>query len=714
MKFATSIASRTILLLGALGIVGAVCNVLVWAQTEPGHLSYIAPGTALGLIARQLGNASFSHFNIPLFSIAYFLIWAFGVWGVGELITEKLLPAAALPEERLLFSFAAGFLAIGIAVLAYGMQTTTAMTWVLTAIATTIALLKRNEFAKLCHDLPPPLRFPLGTHAARNLCSTFALICITASFVYALTPPVQSDAIRYHLGAPQEYLKAGKITYLPHNAFSNFPFLAEMHFMLALGAGAPEGTQIMHWSLYLAIALGVSAFVKRFVEPLFPGRATSKSLPRILCCLLYLTAPASMILSAWPFIDHAVTLYFFCVIYALLLAFEFGGKRMYALVGLMAAGALGTKYTALPFLAIPAVIIAVEWMAFSPPPAARSRRTIRIGVLAVAALVTAALSGEWFLKSFLLTGNPVYPLANSRFHGGDWTTASASLYAEHVASKGVGKGIASLLASPLDSTFVWPAFEHHYLGPALLVVFIGGLIGTVLAIARIGPQSRPVVYAQAAALGYYLLWFFSYQSNRMLLPFLALSLPAFGYLLLECLFWQIWLLRIVAAALTAGMLHSTSWAIQWIYAVPQNPPPLAYLLGNISREDFLTRSLNYYRAFQTLNSKPGSKTLLIGEHRIYYAQFNAVWSDWFDTPAVLALVQDNKVSTAPDLIALLRKQGIGWILYNDAELKPQLEQSFRPRFSNSEWALLTATLNSDEFTKQTIPPGVTLYRLKDK
>ena len=39
--------------------------------------------------------------------------------------------------------------------------------------------------------------------------------------------------------APQEFLKNGRIGWLPLNAFSNFPFLPEMHFMLALGCGAP-------------------------------------------------------------------------------------------------------------------------------------------------------------------------------------------------------------------------------------------------------------------------------------------------------------------------------------------------------------------------------------------------------------------------------------------------------------------------------------------
>jgi hypothetical protein len=75
--------------------------------------------------------------------------------------------------------------------------------------------------------------------------------------MYALTPPIQSDGLRYHLGAPQEYLKHGKIAHLPLNAFSNFPFLPEMHFLLALAAGVPETAQLMHLTAFILCVLAL-------------------------------------------------------------------------------------------------------------------------------------------------------------------------------------------------------------------------------------------------------------------------------------------------------------------------------------------------------------------------------------------------------------------------------------------------------------------------
>ena len=40
------------------------------------------------------------------------------------------------------------------------------------------------------------------------------------------------DVLEYHFGAPREYFDAGRITYLPHNIYSHFPFNVEMLYLL--------------------------------------------------------------------------------------------------------------------------------------------------------------------------------------------------------------------------------------------------------------------------------------------------------------------------------------------------------------------------------------------------------------------------------------------------------------------------------------------------
>ena len=51
------------------------------------------------------------------------------------------------------------------------------------------------------------------------------------------------DVLEYHLGGPKEFFDAGRISFLRHNVYSNFPFNAEMLYLVSmiLSGGAYEG-----------------------------------------------------------------------------------------------------------------------------------------------------------------------------------------------------------------------------------------------------------------------------------------------------------------------------------------------------------------------------------------------------------------------------------------------------------------------------------------
>src|SRR5690606_2116543 len=128
------------------------------------------------------------------------------------------------------------------------------------------------------------------------------------------------------------------------------------------------------------------------------------------------------------------------------------------------------------------------------------------------------------------------------------------------------------------------------------------------------------------------------------------------------------------------------------------------------------KSLTYARAFDYLNDqvKPDEKVLLIGEHRIYGAKFDAVWSDWFDTPALAKILRDENITKTQQLLNYLRAQNINWIMINEAEISLQLELHFRPWFSPSEWQIFEEirTLNSVAGIRRVeFPPGVTILHL---
>ena len=115
------------------------------------------------------------------------------------------------------------------------------------------------------------------------------------------------------------------------------------------------------------------------------------------------------------------------------------------------------------------------------------------------------------------------------------------------------------------------------------------------------------------------------------------------------------------------------------------------------------------------SSYPVGRVLLVGEHRIFYGRFEAIWSDWFDTPAILHIMRQHGVASAAELKQVLLEKQVRMILYNEAELAAgrQIEMYFKPRFSPAEWAILTDLLAMPEFERSTIPPGVTLLRFRE-
>ena len=59
-------------------------------------------------------------------------------------------------------------------------------------------------------------------------------VTLTVALIGALTPPLNYDALSYHLGFPKEFIRYHKIVYLPHQVYSNLPCTLEMLYRLSL------------------------------------------------------------------------------------------------------------------------------------------------------------------------------------------------------------------------------------------------------------------------------------------------------------------------------------------------------------------------------------------------------------------------------------------------------------------------------------------------
>ncbi len=82
--------------------------------------------------------------------------------------------------------------------------------------------------------------------------------------------------------------------------------------------------------------------------------------------------------------------------------------------------------------------------------------------------VALLVCSPWLVKSYIYTGNPVYPFFYSVFSGKDWTGELARGYSTLQANFGLGNDFASFLLLPYNlAAYSWAFYDTPglYVGP---------------------------------------------------------------------------------------------------------------------------------------------------------------------------------------------------------------------------------------------------------
>ena len=602
----------------------------------------------------------------------------------------------------------------------------------------------------------------------RILCllRSFGIAILLISCLAALAPATQSDGMRYHLFGPQEFLRAGRIFYIPHSAFTNFPFLAEMLFTLGLALSGDSAAKLFHW---IHLPLGATVLYA-LTARVAGGRSSTQRISGGLAAVWFLSTPVASIVAGWSFVDLATTAYLMAMLWATLRWREEKRGADLWVSGFFAGAAIGSKYTCLA----PAFFIALM-VCLQPAPTLRSRVKRVLGFVLAGSICAA----PWFIKNIILTGNPVYPLAYEFFGGGDWSSEADLFYKSKVLEKGMGRGgIFDFLWAPWDTAFHPRAFENQNPGPGYLLAFPwlvawagwwGWRFWKNRASAKIAPlngtkglpsssdpdqtkpfkelstssatgktkpseglpsasnaaqtkrRRRPFTISDTAFLGMFLLFcagvfFAGYKSNRFLLPVWALTATLVCGKLGQGA-WRKTPFRLLdlfhpKAAICAGILFSSAygahWTARYLIATQSPKPAIPAALGVIDRRSYLAASLNYYPCVEwlALHAQPGEKVFYVGEHRGYPSFVPVGVSDWFDTPLILRYIQET-----PDndiLLDRLLQEGYRYVLFNFAELALYEKRYFRPRFKPAEWSRFTDWVRSPRL-KPRWPPNSSTY-----
>jgi hypothetical protein len=222
------------------------------------------------------------------------------------------------------------------------------------------------------------------------------------------------DVVEYHLQVPREWYEAGRIIPLHHNVFSFFPFNVEMHYLLAMHLrGGPWAgmylAQLMHGAMILLSVLAACGFANRLAQAgKGPITTTPQRIAPVLTALAMLTTPWLAQLGAIAYDEGGFLLFGILTIGWAATALRESKRRVsrFALAGVMAGFACGSKLTAVPEILVAICALSVLFLAIVP---SKERLVARLSGPIIFGVAGLLCFSPWLIRDWAWTGNPLFP-----------------------------------------------------------------------------------------------------------------------------------------------------------------------------------------------------------------------------------------------------------------------------------------------------------------
>ena len=574
----------------------------------------------------------------PLISIGMFIVAVSGCYFVGEAMLSRIMPD--LPAGK------AAYIAVplGMGAAAYSIYFLGSMgiihRWELLAVfllAVIVAIFFRKK--RFSPDTENTGKALPGEKGAFLIILLFSGI----SLFGALTPPVGTDSLCYHLGIPSKFIMQGKVGFVPYTMNSLYPFFMEMLYTAMEIFGSGVAAKLFHWICGPLTVLSI----------LFFAEEISERKAGLIASVLFISSPGIFNGMTYAYVDVGLTLYItLSVLFFVLWDREAADehKNGYLMLsGIFMGMALSIKYLAL-YMFMPMFVLLL-WRI------ARSDRTRRRGDFLRFILPCFLLSFFWYLKSYIVLGNPVFPAFFDIFPG--VVTFDVSRHME----MGTGKGILSFLRLP------WDMFMHPGIfGGRGSQVGIQFSLFVPFVIYSMFDKKKWIKDISFLTAAYIVVWFFLVQRDRFLYPVLPLLGLLSGHSIAKLLDTYRGGSRslsvrlgtyITAAVFTAALLFNMAVCI---YHNRHNYPVVLKLE---SEDAYLKRWVPNYGMAEYVNKNlpPGSRILGIGIYKPYYFKRWVVRENIFD----LWEGYSEKFVDAGALKSFLKDKGFTYVIYNRRE-----------------------------------------------
>lgn len=502
---------------------------------------------------------------------------------------------------------------------------------------------------------------------------------VVLAFIASLAPPTAKDTLLYHFAVPKAFIAQGSNAFIEGNIASYLALGTEMHSVWAMLIGgflSPRTAEATAGATVWAFFPLLLAAVFGWAREIGVSRRWS-----LIAVLMVAAVPTAYHVAASAYIDISLAVYVTLAIYSLTRWWRTLEKGWLVLVAVFLGAALSAKLTTVFVIAAFAlvVLLRVRKAKESDPD-----NVIKVFSGGFAALVLAGLiASPWYLRTWHQTDSPVFPFYMSIWPGEapGWDVERSNLFQAMNSDYGrVTNTPADYLLAPWNvSVIAQPEKEGKFFDGVLGVAF---LIGLPLLIFALWKHDLPVEVkiGSGVAVMVFVFWLFSSQQLRYLLPILpvlAIGIAASVERIAErrSLFYMTAKYSISIAAV-CGLLTTLAWFLQ--------KAPLRVVLGGETRDQYLTRNLDYYPYYEALNTTtaPDAKVWLINMRRDTYNLNRPVLSDYlFESWTFRNLVWESRNLT--ELKSKIQDLGVSYVLIRKTTIISELQPI---HVSDDEWA----------------------------
>lgn len=456
------------------------------------------------------------------------------------------------------------------------------------------------------------------------------------------------DVLEYHLELPKEYFQAGRIMYVPHNVYANFPSNIEM---LSLICMVLRGNFIAGAASAKILNAGFAAL---FVAAAWlAGRETS---PRagivagvVAAGLGYITYFAGI-----AFVENGMLFLGMMSVAAILRAQRDGANPREATRWMLAAGLLGglcagCKYTAVALVVIPAFVLIVLGRPARRPGVMRETLVFAMGA--------AATFAPWLIKNVAMTGNPVFPLMNTVFHASPpgWGQAETAHFNECHSPTPEDRPLTARLARLWERV---PADHFGRYGPLIFILAAGAVLAR--------RPSRSSVALLLMLIVQVAIWLFATHlyarfAVPIVIPLIALAGRVIDARTSSAWRWTISVAIVAGTALNFANIACVYHDHFYINGTRVEPAGAA---------SFFTDGLGMgheYLAIVNHDLPPNAKILLVGDAKAFYFLRPVDYCVVFNRNP---FVEEVRHAASPgEIVAWLQSHGYTQVLVNWAEIK---------------------------------------------